>query len=181
MKKFLLLGCCCWFVVAGFATDSFLQQLTPAERTAAGLDRLTPEQQAALDQLAQRYVKEGSRAEVAKVREETKVEVAKAREETKAEVAKAVKKHDDDKRGFLKKDDPRTDGIESKIAGVFTGWEGRTLFKLENGQQWVQTDGQVYIVPAQKGPDVEIVPSSLGGWKLWIQPAGRWIRVKRIN
>ena len=82
--------------------------------------------------------------------------------------------------GFLTKP-VREDGIESRIAGTFKGWEGRTLFKLENGQQWVQVDGQVYIVPARKGPDVEIVPSSLGGWKMWIQPEGRWIRVKRVQ
>lgn len=192
MKKLLLLAAFGWFALAGYAADSFLRQLTPAERTAAGLDQLTPEQQKALDALAERYVKEGSRAEVAKVREETqaevekareqtKVEVAKVREESQAEVAKAVKKHDDDKRGFVQKENPKVNGIESRIAGEFRGWQGRTLFKLENGQQWVQTDEQVYRVPAQKGPDVEIVPSALGGWKLWIQPEGRWVRVKRVQ
>lgn len=181
MKKLLLLAGLGWFALTGHAADSFLRQLTPAERTAAGLDQLTPEQQAALDALAQRYATEGSRAEVEKVREETKIEVAKVREETKAEVEKAVKKHDDDKRGFEKKENPKVNGIESRIVGPFKGWNGRTLFKLENGQQWVQTDGQVYVVSAQPGPDVEIVPSALGGWKLWIQPEGRWIRVKRVQ
>ena len=181
MKKFLLLAGCACFAVAGFAADSFLRQLTPAERTAAGLDQLTPEQQAALDQLAARYATEGSRVEVAKVREETKAEVAKVREETKAVVEHAVKKHDEAKFGFFGQPG-HDESIKSKLTGTFKGWTGRTLFRLENGQQWVQADtSDYYSVADQPGPEVEIVQSGLGGWKLYLKSNGRWVRVKRVN
>lgn len=33
--------------------------------------------------------------------------------------------------------------IESRIKGRFEGWTGKTLFLLENGQIWQQTDGRV--------------------------------------
>jgi ribosomal protein S13 len=180
MKKFLVLGCCAWLALTGFAAESFVGQLTPEERHAAGLDQLTPEQQRALDALAARFVTEGARVTEARVREETKAEVAKVREAIKTQVEAEVQQREAAQIGLA---DPKKEsrGIESRIVGPFKGWNGRTLFKLENGQQWVQTDGQVYVVSSQPGPDVEIVPSALGGWKLWIQPAGRWIRVKRIN
>jgi hypothetical protein len=181
MKKFLLLGCTGWFALAGFAAESFVQQLTPAERTAAGLDQLTPAQQAALDQLAARYATEGSRAEVAKVREETKAEVAKVREETKAVVEHEVKKREEAKFGLFGIKG-HEESIKSKVTGTFNGWSGRTLFRLENGQQWVQSDpSDFYSVKNQPGPEIEIVQSGIGGWKLYLTSNGRWVRVKRVN
>jgi hypothetical protein len=190
MKKLLLLGCCGWLALVAQAADSFIQQLTPEERRAAGLDRLTPEQQQALDALAARYATEGARATEARVREEAKVEVVKAREEAQVEVVKAreeakvqaeaaAKQREAAKVGLEEKVDTRE--IASRISGTFRGWSGRTLFNLENGQQWVQTDGDVYVLQAQPGPEVKIVPSSLGGWKLYVQPNGRWVRVRRVN
>lgn len=190
MKIFLLLGCCGWLALVAHAAESFVQQLTPEERRAAGLDRLTPEQQQALDTLAARYATEGARATEARVREEAKEEVVKAREEAKVEVVKAreeakaqaeteAKQREAAKIGLEEKEDARV--VTSRISGTFKGWGGRTLFNLENGQQWVQTDGEVYVLQAQPGPEVKIVPSSLGGWKLYVQPHGRWVRVRRVN
>jgi len=179
MKKLLLLGCCGWLVVAGFAADSFVQQLTPEERHAAGLDQLTPAQQEALDALAARFATEGARVTEARVREETKVEVAKVREETKVQVETEVKARESAKVGLTEVD---SRVISSKIKGTFKGWSGRTLFTLENGQQWVQTDiYDTYWLPTQPGPDVEIRPAGVGGWKLHLQPNGRWVRVRRVN
>ena len=181
MKKFLLLAGCACFAVAGFAAESFLGQLTPAERAAAGLDQLTAPQQAALDQLAARYATEGSRAEVTKVREEAKAEVAKVREETKAVVEHEVKKHDEARFGLFGIKG-HEESIKTRLAGTFKGWSGRTLFSFTNGQQWVQSDpSDIYSVPAQESPEVEIVQSGIGGWKLYLTSNGRWVRVKRVN
>ena len=32
------------------------------------------------------------------------------------------------------------DTIESHIVGTFTGWRGKTVFKLDNGQEWKQAE-----------------------------------------
>ena len=181
MKKLLMIGLGAWLAVAGFAADSFLQQLTPAERAAAGLDALTADQQAALNQLAARYAAEGSRAEVAKAREESQAEVAKVRAETKTVVEQEVKKREESKFGLFGIKG-HSESIKSKLTGTFKGWTGRTLFALENGQQWVQSDpSDFYSVAAQPGPEVEIVQSGIGGWKLYLASNGRWVRVKRVN
>jgi len=193
MKKLLVLALLGGLAVAGRAADSFVRQLTPDERHAAGLDQLSPAQQAALDKLAERFAREGAqvveahvreeaKVEVAKVQEEAKVEVAKAREETKAEVQTETKKEQAAKVGLA---DPKlaTEVVSSKIKGPFEGWGGRTLFTLENGQQWVQTDHyDQYVSPPHEGQEVEIRHSSMGGWKLFLMPGGgRWVRVRRVN
>lgn len=191
MKKLLVLGCCGWLALVGHAAESFVQQLTAEERHAAGLDTLTPAQQAALDALADRFAREGARvtedrireetkAEVAKVREESEAEVAKVREETRTTVEKEVKQRETTEAGRPAKTEAQV--IASRIQGTFRGWNGRTLFVLENGQQWVQTDpADNYWAPAQQGPEVELRPSGLGGWKLSVLPGGRWVRVRRVN
>jgi|SRR6478736_5843118 len=192
MKKLLVLALLGGLAITGRAADSFVHQLTPEERHAAGLDQLTPAQQAALDQLAERYVKEGARVTEARVREEAQVEVAKAHEETKVEVAKVreetkvlveaeTKKQEAAKVG-LTDTKAALEIVRSKIKGEFEGWSGRTLFVLENGQQWVQTDKyDLYVSPPGPGPEVEVRHSSTG-WKLFLMPGGgRWVHVRRVN
>ncbi len=72
--------------------------------------------------------------------------------------------------------------VATDFAGTFKGWSGRTLFRLENGQSWVQADtSDSYWVTPQPGPEVEVRQSGIGGWKLFLGPNGRWVRVKRVN
>jgi hypothetical protein len=180
MKQLLALAAAASLAVAGFAA-SFVQQLTPEERAAAGLADLTPAQVAALDELAERYAKEGARIVVAQVREEAKAEVAKVREETKAVVEHEVKKREESKFGLFGIKG-HEESIKSHLYGTFRGWSGRTLFNLVNGQQWVQSDtSDYYSVAPQESPEVEIVQSGIGGWKLYLTSNGRWVRVKRVK
>jgi len=178
MKKSSLLLLALLAVMPGLrAADSFVRQLTPEERKAAGLDQLTAEQQAALDELAARYAKEGSRVAVAEAKEQVR---AAAKEEARAEVEHEVRKREESRIGLESKGTP--DAIKSKLVGTFKGWSGRTLFVLENGQQWVQADpSDSYWVSPQPGPAIEIRQSGIGGWKLFLVPNGRWVRVKRVN
>ncbi|HVZ66368.1 MAG TPA: hypothetical protein VG936_17530 [Lacunisphaera sp.] len=169
MKTLPLLGLFAILSVGVLAAD-FWQQLTPAERREAGLEELTPDQRAALDRFAQRYATEGARQAVA---------VAKT--EARVMVEKEIKKQDEARLG-LESPKNKGDVVSSRIAGTFKGWTGRTLFRLENGQTWVQVDGtDVYWVPARPGPDVEVQRSSIGGWKLVLVENGRWVRVRRVQ
>lgn len=172
MKRILILGSL--LVLTAFAADDFWAQLTPEERAAAGLADLTPAQRAALDQLAGRYAREGAR-------QAATAASAKAREETKAELEQEIQQRDADRAGrTMDKLAPTT--VRSRIAGQFKGWNGRTLFRLENGQVWVQADtSDSYWVTPQEGPEVEIRQAGLGGWKLFVLPNERWVRVKRVN
>lgn len=183
MKQLTLLGLCLALTGAAPAADKFWQQLTPTERAAAGLDQLTPAQQAALDQLADRYAKEGARHAVEAVQAEAKVAVVvavkQAREEAKAEVKAEVRKQKIENAGLAARDDDEI--IRTRISGDFRGWTGHTTFPLENGQVWQQTDKENRFFPRMTGPEVELVPSKWAGWKMTIVQEGLWVKVKRVK
>ena len=84
MKRLALIGLFLGLAGLGWGADKFWQQLTAEERAAAGLDQLSPDQRTRLDQLAERYVKEGARQAVA-------VAQVKAKAEGKAEAIAEVK------------------------------------------------------------------------------------------
>ena len=66
--------------------------------------------------------------------------------------------------------------VESRIAGNFTGWDGRAVLTLENGQRWQIANGGNYSTPALPSPQVKITPAALGGF--WMTIEGVAIRVK---
>lgn len=167
------------------AQTGFWEQLTPAERRAAGLDHLTPEQQAVLNRLAERYLHPGaapvSEATRQAIREEAKQEV---REQVRAEVKQELQAAEQKKAAAqvgLPAEESAT-VIRTRIVGEFHGWSGATVFHLGNGQVWVQSNNtDNYWVPTMQNPEVEIRSSKLGGWKLYLLDKGVWLRVRRLQ
>lgn len=70
--------------------------------------------------------------------------------------------------------------IESRIDGTFEGWDGDTIFKLENGQIW-QQDSYAYHYSYKYRPKVTIYKTSLGRYKMKVDGISREIYVKRIK
>jgi hypothetical protein len=152
-------------VAAPAAAPGFWQQLTPGQRRAAGVEQLTPEQQQVLDSLAELYAGNAAR----QVREQARQEV---RDEVRRELTAENKTKAADDRAV----------IRTRIAGKTDGWSGATVFRLENGQVWVQTDrGDSYWMPTAENPEVELRPASLGGWKLFFTGQDTWVRVRRVR
>lgn len=161
MRKIFVVTVALGLAGAAAAAENFWQRLTPAERAAAGIAELTPQQQAALDQLAQRFAREDAQQAVARVQAEVK--------QKKADNAGLAVREDDEP-------------VRTRIAGEFRGWEGRTNFHLENGQVWQQDDrAEKFWFNATQNPEIELRPSKLGGWKLYVLPADRWVRVRRVR
>lgn len=205
-----ILALLCLLTTSANAADpSFWSQLTPEERKAAGVDQLTPEQQAALDQLAQRFTHEGARKEVEVVKAQAKVDTAEAvkrahdeaiaeraaaikqaKEEAKAEAKEAARKARDDAKeearkkkianaGLAARDDDEV--IKTRILGRFRGWDGHTTFTLENGQVWQQSNPDMKFFPGLVDPEVELIPGGWAGWKLMVVSEGLWCKVKRVQ
>ncbi len=61
---------------------------------------------------------------------------------------------------------------ESRLIGDFTGWDGRSIFTLENGQHWQLANAGSNITPLISSPKVTIVPLSFGGF---------WMTIERVN
>ncbi|MGQ0385001.1 MAG: hypothetical protein ACT4UP_10030 [Gammaproteobacteria bacterium] len=125
--------------------------MTADEFSAAGLERLSPSELEALNRWLLRY----SARQASELRQHS--------ESVKEEVRKVEQ-----------------EGIRSRIAGEFYGWDGDTLFRLENGQVWKQR------LPGQwryraSAPEVELSKNFMGYWMLRVLDADRAVGVTRID
>lgn len=71
------------------------------------------------------------------------------------------------------------DIIESRIDGEFSGWEGETIFKLENGQIWQQVT-YAYMYKYKYRPKV-LIFGTRGGYEMQVEGVDKRIRVIRIR
>ena len=72
-----------------------------------------------------------------------------------------------------------TPAVESTILGEFSGWEGETIFKLDNGQIWEQAEYD-YMYSYQYRPDVTIYAVS-SGCRMKVADEDETILVRRIK
>ena len=186
------------------------ESMTPKELKAAGLDNLSPEQQQFLDGwLRQRFMsppRAGAMGQTAthdldpgtihngsgsvaagdngaidaavtgddaieaeierRVALEVNAAIAKAAEEDAAEEAARV----------ATRDEP----FEADIVGPFSGWGGKTVFTLSNGQVWRQRTGSNYRHTAE-GQTVAVKKNFLGLWTLTVLSSGRTVGIYRID
>lgn len=161
----------------GLAQSRFTERLTPEERKSAGLDQLTPEQLAALDALVKHDRDSGERVAREKIRKELREEVkaavtAEVRAEVKQQSKAEIKKEVEEQRLAETR-------VLSRIQGRFDGWDGNTIFKLENGQVWKQAEPAMFYVKAVDSPAV-LVEKVYGGWRLYYTDGG-WVKVVRIK
>lgn len=140
--------------VAAAEFSSLEERMSHAEFTAAGLDKLTPDELAALNAWLQRRTA-GTTPSAAAV--------------TPAE----------DRTGF--RDPVSSDGVVSRIAGEFAGWSGDTRFTLENGQVWQQAESGSMRGVSVDSPAVTIRPAFMGSWLMKVEGYNTQIRVRRIK
>jgi hypothetical protein len=125
--------------------------MKPADYEAAGLQKLDPAERAKLDDFIRNYVS-----------------ASNERVATTA-VDKAVKEN--------KVSAPEV--IQSNIVGPFTGYNGRTIFTLANGQRWAQSQRDSAYFPKIESPPVVIVKAGFG-YRMHIAGGGA-IRVSLIR
>jgi hypothetical protein len=128
------------------------KSMSPEAFEQAGLNKLTPEERARLDEFIRSYAASSSQEAAA------------------AAVDRAVKDN---------KVPSQPQVIESRIVGRYAGYNGRSHFTLENGQVWAQSQQESRAYPPTDSPPVLIVK---GGWghRMYILGGGN-IRVSRIR
>lgn len=188
MKKLFLLGIV-WvaLVTVGRAAEEvFTKAVAKADFFAAGLGKLSSEELARLDGLVRDYQSGALAAARRDAAAEARV-LAEARRAEGASVARAQSEAGGEKTtkgGPLARAKvllaPGTEieyaTVESRIAGNFTGWDGRAVLTLENGQRWQIANGGNYSTPPLLSPQVKITPAPLGGF--WMTIEGVAMRVK---
>jgi hypothetical protein len=166
----LLLALLCSLPLAadeGFS--SLEEQMTGKEFTTAGLDKLTPDELAALNAWIRRH----SLATLAEPASAASTAVATTVTEAEAE---------GDQRGFrTEKAKEDRSPITSRIVGKFQGWDGETVFKLENGMIWEQADNDKFYIREVENPVAIIEPGIFGTWRLRIDGYNSKCRVERIQ
>lgn len=71
--------------------------------------------------------------------------------------------------------------VESRISGTFTGWRGKSVFKLDNGQEWRQSESGTFSAGEMANPAVKIKPMLLGSWLMVVDGCSCSVRVERIK
>ena len=69
--------------------------------------------------------------------------------------------------------------IESKIYGTFTGWHGDAVFKLTNGQHWLQVEYK-YAYKYMYRPAV-VVTQRNSGFEMAVDGMEESVRVRRLD
>lgn len=136
--------------------SSLEERMSDAEFRAAGLDRLTSEELAQLNQWLRTRI--GSVPTTAAPADRMGF-----------------------KSGNLLGDDGDRSEIVSRIDGEFDGWNQSTVFKLENGQWWKVSELQSFDVKTMQSPGVTIKPKMLGTWLLQVEGYNRGVRVTRVR
>ena len=156
-------------LIAQQSFSTLEEQMNGKEFTAAGLEKLTPDELSALNQ----WIRSHSLATL---------EAAKPATATAGETTAGTTGAGDD-RGFEiqnMQDSDRTP-ISSKLVGQFTGWDGQTVFKLDNGMIWEQADKDKFFIKAVENPMITITPGVFNTWKLTVEGYASHCKVKRIQ
>ena len=135
--------------------SSLEERMSAAEFKRAGLDKLSAEELATLNEWLR----------------------TRGAGTAPAGAAYAPPVREEDRIGFY--DAPETRSVVSRIAGPFTGWSGKTKFVLENGQVWQQVEQASLKGVNVDSPAVTIEPAFLGSWLPRVDGFNPRLRVRR--
>jgi hypothetical protein len=152
----LLLALCATTALAQKEFSSLEEQMTGKEFSATGLSKLSADELQALN--------EWLRAHSVATLDEAKVVQG-------------------DARGFEDTAISAMDGSDvlSRIVGNFDGWDGNTVFKLENDMIWKQKETSTFHIADVENPEVVVEKGAFGVWRLYVVGYNRKVKVERIQ
>lgn len=86
----------------------------------------------------------------------------------------------DERVGFRERGSDRAE-IKARLPGKFTGWGGKTIFRLDNGQEWQQVESGSQAGLNLQDAEVTIKPKMMGNWLLVVDYCQCRIGVTRIK
>ncbi|MGH8106492.1 MAG: hypothetical protein ACREO1_09050 [Arenimonas sp.] len=159
MPRIFIAFVCAFSLIATTAIakefSSIEEQMSSREFKASGLEKLSPEELAALNAWIRTH------------------------QPTSGSVA--YDRHADDLKRIGFDDSDAREEITSNIIGVFKGFGSGTILRLENGQNWQVSDGELRGIKAMTNPKVTIRPGLIGGWRLQVEGYNAVAKVRRIE
>lgn len=137
------------------------QQMSAEQFKAAGLDKLSAEELANLNQWLDR-----------------RIDTA-ANEAAEQAAAAATERVQSQARGFLSFGS--NESIEANITGEFSGFSRGRVYRLDNGQEWEQTDAARLDGVRKNNPKVIINSGVMGAWYMRIDGYNTRAKVRRVK
>jgi hypothetical protein len=131
------------------------ERMSAAQFREAGLDKLSAEELAALNAWLQKNVGGAS--------------------------ATAAPSAVQDRTGFGSDPSGGAGEVRSRLQGEFRGWQGKTVFALDNGQVWQQVGNDKWTGVKVENPTVLIEPAAFGSWRLKVEGYNTTTKVKRVR
>ena len=159
--------------------------MSPEERQKSGVDTLTAEQRQFLSEwLLENYARNPAKVVSSPATApDTSPQQAASNEATadtiEAEIDRRVAARLADNRASEKK--PASDSsFEARLTGNFTGWSGKTVFRLDDGQVWRQRSAANY---RHRGTDmrVKFKKNWMGGWEMSVVSSGKTVLVSKVK
>ncbi|MFL2492480.1 MAG: hypothetical protein ACJ0RF_08765 [Luminiphilus sp.] len=159
--------------------------MSPEERQKSGVDTLTAEQRQFLSEwLLENYTRNPAKVVSSPATApDTSPQQAASNEATadtiEAEIDRRVAARLADNRASEKK--PASDSsFEARLTGNFTGWSGKTVFRLDDGQVWRQRSAANY---RHRGTDmrVKFKKNWMGGWEMTVVSSGKTVLVSKVK
>ena len=148
-------------VLADTEFSSLEERMTGAEFTSSGLDKLSAEELARLNQ----WISGHSVAQF----QNTSATGSKY-------AASAAAGYSEAENNFQK-----NETIYSRLKGESTGWKNSTVFNLENGMVWVMDEKDTFYMKAEENPEITIRSGMFKTWNLSIGGHNSAVKVKRIR
>ena len=173
-------------LASGSESENVESAMSPEERLKSGMDTLTAEQRKFLnDWLKENYGRPTESVvtrTTADGRSELPEQPAKLEatpETVEAEVDRRVAAKLADKSESKKTKQPES-AFEARLKSDFTGWTGKTIFKLDNGQVWRQRSSANY---RHRGSDrrVKFKKNWMGGWEMTVVSSRKTVLVRKVQ
>ena len=170
----------------GSESDNIESVMSAEERLQSGVDTLTAEQR----QFLNNWLKENydRRTESAVARTTADEQSESTEQPAKLEATPEAIEAEVDRRVAAKLADKRESekakqsdsAFEARLTGDFTGWTGKTIFKLDNGQVWRQRSSANY---RHRGSDrrVTFKKNWMGGWEMTVVSSGKTVLVRKVQ
>jgi hypothetical protein len=170
----------------GSESDNIESVMSAEERLQSGVDTLTAEQRKFLNNwLKENY---GRRTESAVATTTADIQSKSTEQPAKLEATPEAIEAEVDRRVAAKLADKRESekakqsdsAFEARLTGDFTGWTGKTIFKLDNGQVWRQRSSANY---RHRGSDrrVTFKKNWMGGWEMTVVSSGKTVLVRQVQ
>ena len=160
--------------------------MSAEERLKSGVDTLTAEQREFLNNWLQENY--GRRTESVVTRTTTDKQSESTEQPAKLKATPEAIEAEVDRRVAAKLADKRESekakqsdsAFEARLSGDFTGWTGKTIFKLDNGQVWRQRSSANY---RHRGSDrrVTFKKNWMGGWEMTVVSSGKTVLVRQVQ